>query len=54
MGSRDVPYDPNAVCDCCGEKGAYDFMGDLLCGKCTEGITEWAPAMLDSVGKEAK
>jgi hypothetical protein len=32
--SRDIPYDPEAVCEVCGAKGAYDFMGDLLCGEC--------------------
>jgi hypothetical protein len=32
--SRDVPFDDNAICDQCGAKGAYDFMGDLLCPKC--------------------
>ena len=32
--SRDVPYDPDDICDECGAKGAFDFMGDLLCPKC--------------------
>jgi len=34
--SRDVPFDAKAICDNCGGKGAYDFMGDLLCPKCAE------------------
>jgi hypothetical protein len=34
--SHDVPFDDNAICDVCGAKGAYDFMGDLLCSKCAE------------------
>lgn len=36
MGSRDVPYDEEAVCDGCGIVGAYDFMGDILCVTCAE------------------
>ena len=34
MGIRIVPFDKDAVCDVCGQVGAYDFMGDYLCGKC--------------------
>ena len=36
MGDRPVPFDEEAVCDVCGAKGAYDFMGDMLCPQCTE------------------
>jgi len=36
MGSRDVPFDKDAICDVCLRKGAYDFMGDLLCPECAE------------------
>jgi len=35
MGSREVPFDKDAICDRCGKKGAYDFCGDLLCPECT-------------------
>ena len=31
---RDVPFKENAICDECGNPGAYDFMGDLICGNC--------------------
>ena len=34
MGSRAAPYDKHKECDNCGERGAYDFMGDYFCGKC--------------------
>lgn len=34
MGSREVPFDPELNCDICQKKGAYDFMGDLLCPEC--------------------
>ncbi len=34
MGSRDVPFDKETVCDRCGKKGAYDFMGDCFCPDC--------------------
>ena len=34
MGSRTVPYDPEAICDECGKKGALDFMGDIFCCEC--------------------
>lgn len=32
--SREVPYSENEICDVCGKKGAYDFMGDLICDDC--------------------
>lgn len=34
--SRDVPFNPNAKCDTCGRIGAYDFMGDYICTKCSK------------------
>ena len=35
--SRNYPYDRSAICDGCGEKGAYDIMGDLFCSECLPG-----------------
>tara|TARA_R110000868_G_C10429059_1_gene724117 strand:- start:258 stop:482 length:225 start_codon:yes stop_codon:yes gene_type:complete len=32
--SRIVPFDEKEVCDECGAVGAFDFMGDFLCGSC--------------------
>ena len=32
--SRDVPYENNETCDNCGQKGAFDFMGDYYCQEC--------------------
>jgi hypothetical protein len=37
--SRQADFEPNAVCDSCGAKGAFDFMGDYLCGRCACGDT---------------
>ena len=34
MSSRDVPFEIDAICDECGAKGAFDFMGDYFCPKC--------------------
>jgi hypothetical protein len=34
MGNNQVPFDPDEICDVCGAKGAYDFMGDCFCGEC--------------------
>lgn len=34
---RDVPYDPDLVCEGCNRVGAYDFMGDYLCDRCASG-----------------
>ena len=34
--SRIVPYNSDLICDDCGHKGAYDFMGDYLCQKCAD------------------
>lgn len=31
---KDIEFDPNALCDGCGCRGAYDFMGDYLCFDC--------------------
>jgi len=31
---REIPYDLEAICDCCGHKGAFDFMGDFICEEC--------------------
>jgi len=31
---REVPLEPDLVCDRCGAVGAYDFMGDILCWGC--------------------
>jgi hypothetical protein len=32
---REIPFDENAICDGCGCKGAFDFMGDFYCEKCS-------------------
>ena len=37
--TRQADFEPNAVCDSCGAKGAFDFMGDYLCGRCACGDT---------------
>jgi hypothetical protein len=42
--SRSVPFDPEAICDSCGKKGATDFMGDELCNKCAFPKTQIVPA----------
>lgn len=33
---RDVPFDEDDICDGCGARGAYDFMGDCYCQKCVD------------------
>ena len=35
MTGRDVPFDPSTPCDNCGVLGAFDFMGDYLCVRCS-------------------
>jgi hypothetical protein len=37
---RSVPWDDEAVCDDCGHRGAYDFMGDFLCFDCLAEIID--------------
>ena len=32
--SREIEFEPDLICDICGNKGAYDFMGDCICEKC--------------------
>ena len=39
MSDRDVPFEEDAVCDCCGKEGAFDFMGDFLCSGCFKKLT---------------
>ena len=34
---RDVPYQPDLICEKCGHSGAYDIMGDILCDRCASG-----------------
>ena len=34
MSDRAVPFEEEAICDACGKRGAYDFMGDYLCPEC--------------------
>ena len=36
--SRNVPFEPDLPCDVCGRKGGWDFMGDIICGYCLEGV----------------
>lgn len=33
---RTIPFDEHAVCDICGEQGAFDYMGDCICSRCIE------------------
>lgn len=35
---RDVPFKPDAICDDCGAKGAYDLMGVFFCQECLESV----------------
>jgi hypothetical protein len=34
--TREIPFKESAICDNCGAEGAFDFMGDYLCGACSE------------------
>jgi uncharacterized Zn finger protein (UPF0148 family) len=43
--SREVPFDPEAICDVCGKPGAFDFMGDCVCPDC---IHEMIPVREES------
>ena len=36
MGSREIPFNKNEICDVCGQRGVYDFMGDYLCPACAK------------------
>ena len=31
---RYIEFDPEAICEICGEQGAYNIMGDLVCPVC--------------------
>lgn len=32
--NREIPFDKKEKCDTCGKLGAFDFMGDFICGDC--------------------
>lgn len=34
---RELPFDPDVICEGCGKQGAYDCMGDWLCWECIDG-----------------
>ena len=36
--NREIPHDEDAICDECGAKGAYDFMGDYFCVECVRNL----------------
>lgn len=38
--SRDIDFEPDLICEKCGQAGAYDLMGDCLCTKCLEELNE--------------
>ena len=43
MGSREVPFFEDDICDVCGKQGAYDFMGDCLCPECANKAIKSGP-----------
>jgi len=34
MSGREFEFDAEAVCDNCGEEGAFDIYGDYYCSDC--------------------
>lgn len=36
MSINVVPFDPDATCENCGGRGAFDFMGDDICPSCLQ------------------
>ena len=36
MGGKEVQFYIDDVCDICGQLGAFDFYGDLICPDCCE------------------
>ena len=38
---RTIPFDEDEICDICGKKGAYDFMGDCICPECLGEDPTW-------------
>lgn len=38
--SREIPYEPDLICDSCGKAGAFDFMGDAFCTQCSSSCVE--------------
>ena len=40
MSNREIPIEPDAICDVCGRVGAYDIMGDYYCDECIKAFTK--------------
>jgi uncharacterized Zn ribbon protein len=38
--SREIPFEEDAICEECGDRGAYDFMGDYYCAMCLKEAIE--------------
>lgn len=34
--NREFEYEPEATCDSCGCKGAFDIYGDFICSDCLD------------------
>jgi len=41
MSSREFEFETDAVCDQCGETGAFDIYGDYYCSGCLVELGEW-------------
>lgn len=52
--NREIPYEPDLVCEECGKRGAFDFMGDALCSKCAFPSQPTVRSSLTKVGVEDK
>jgi hypothetical protein len=40
VSGRAVPFEVDEMCDECGERGAFDFMGDYLRRECADKYIE--------------
>lgn len=51
MSDREITFDKNAICDNCGKKGAFDFMGDYYCTDCTIGCKKCGTVFIKNLSK---
>lgn len=42
---RAIRFDQDALCELCGKKGAFDFMGDYICPECLHATTKCKKCM---------
>ena len=49
--SEFISYDEKLICDNCGKKGAFDFIGDYFCSDCATGCKRCETVFIQDLKK---